>query len=481
MQRTRWFILCGWSAALAATVVAAAAAEVARPAVDGPRAAAGPPATPNAARGRDALLGTCYSGPMTSRSGYESLWRQWGVAAKPADYAAAVADRYGLHPAPYPNDGLPMGLRPAAGVRRPGVGIDCMTCHGGSIFGTSYVGLPNTSLDLTGLFTELMISNGLPALFPYRVSNARGTTEATATAVFLGAFRHPDLSLKVPAEMPPIPDQMCEDPPAWWLLKRKRTMYHTGQSDARAVRPLMAFLLGDQGTPKAFADLEPTFADVQAYLLSLEAPKYPFPVDGESAAKGKLVFAENCAKCHGTYGPGGIYPNKIVPLEQAGTDPTKVRSLTPAIEANYRKSWFAGEVGPNGKPLAVAYPQGYQAPPLDGVWATAPYFHNGSVPTLAGVLKSGSADRPARFTRSFRTGVEDYDPVRVGWKVTAVPAVQAVPAAKGDGGPPAAESSADRRRVYDTSQTGRSNAGHTYGDDLTDAERRAVIEYLKTL
>ena len=39
----------------------------------------------------------------------------------------------------------------------------------------------------------------------------------------------------------------------------------------------------------------------------------------------------------------------------------------------------------------------------------------------------------------------------------------------------------ERRKVYDTTHSGRSNAGHTYGDELTDAERRAVIEYLKTL
>ena len=37
------------------------------------------------------------------------------------------------------------------------------------------------------------------------------------------------------------------------------------------------------------------------------------------------------------------------------------------------------------------------------------------------------------------------------------------------------------RKVYDTSRKGLSNAGHTYGDDLTEAERLAVVEYLKTL
>ena len=81
----------------------------------------------------------------------------------------------------------------------------------------------------------------------------------------------------------------------------------------------------------------------------------------------------------------------------------------------------------------------------------------------------GSAARPKVFTRSFRTAEADFDAANVGWKVTEVP-------------PPAAKLPAiERRKVYDTTQAGRSNAGHTYGDDLTAEERRAVVEYLKTL
>jgi hypothetical protein len=73
------------------------------------------------------------------------------------------------------------------------------------------------------------------------------------------------------------------------------------------------------------------------------------------------------------------------------------------------------------------------------------------------------------FTRSFRTGEADYDREQVGWKTTPV-----APAA-------ANLSPHERRKIYDTTQRGRGNAGHTYGDDLSDADRRAVIEYLKTL
>jgi hypothetical protein len=117
-------------------------------------------------------------------------------------------------------------------------------------------------------------------------------------------------------------------------------------------------------------------------------------------------------------------------------------------------SWF----GADG---AMRSTHGYLAPDLTGVWATAPYLHNGSVPTLEALLDSSK--RPARFQR---TG--EYDPVAVGWRFTAVTA-------------PAGQASLETRRVYDTTATGLANTGHLSGDALSADERRAVLEYLKTL
>jgi mono/diheme cytochrome c family protein len=419
-----------------------------------------------AQRGEEALLTRCFSPSVVSRQGYDSLWQTWGLTAKPADFDRAVRERYGLHPAPYPNDGLPMGLRPKP---RGQVGIDCMLCHGGSLFGRSVVGLPNTSLDLAALFQDFTAARGLPQLRPYRLSNVRGTTEATATAIFLIAFRDPELNVRFPLGLGRVPDQMCEDAPALWLLKKKTTMYHTGRLDARAVRPLMSFMMSPRTSGAQFKKLEPTFADVRAFLMTLEPPKYPFLIDAALAQQGKVVFEENCVRCHGSYGTGGSYPNKIVPLEKIGTDPTLVHSLIASkSEESYQQSWFAQGPGPEGKPYPIRSSNGYQAPPLDGIWATAPYFHNGSVPTLHQVLNS--KDRPRIFTRSYRTEKNDYDAVGVGWKTVPLENAPAL-------GTPAAE----QRRVYDTTQPGRSNAGHTFGDQLTEDERMAVIEYLKTL
>ena len=449
---------------LVATVAAVVSARAAEPSSE-------PDGSADAAeRGRAALLGQCFSAPLLSRTSYEALWKQWGLSARPDDFDAQVRARYGLFEAPYPNHGLPMGLRPTRDRKgTPSVGIDCMLCHGGAVFGKAVIGLPNTSLDLAALFRDLDRADGGFGLFPYRLSNVRGTTEATGTAVFLISLRDGDLHHRIPpAPLGPPPDQLCEDAPAWWLLHRKRTMYYNGQIDARAVRPLMTFMLSPGASADIFERYEPTFRDIQQFLLTIRPPKYPLAIDAELAERGRVVFEENCARCHGTYGPPGRYPNKVVPLEKIGTDPSLVRGLTPAIEEHFRAGWFAREPGPDGKPFPLHYNSGYQAPPLDGIWATAPYLHNGSVPTLYHVLKSTA--RPRVFTRSYGTDWSDYDPKQVGWRVTELTNPL-----------PSTASPQEVRRVYDTSQPGRSNAGHTFGDDLTDSERWAVIEYLKTL
>lgn len=425
--------------------------------------------SPAAVRGRAALEGQAFIRAFWPTFAYEQAWKQWGVSTKPADYAAAFRERYGLHAAPYANDGYPMGVRKADYFIGKGLAIDCMTCHGGSIFGESRIGLPNGSLDIQAFFEELYVASQAPKVkTPFAFSQARGTNEAGAFSVYLLGLRNPDLTLASEPRNLGLHDDACEDVPAWWLLKKKKTMYHVGATDTRSVRSLMQFLMHPLTTPAEFTKAEPTFRDVREYLLTIEPPKSPLPIDQPLAATGKALFAENCAKCHGTYGDESSYPNKIVPLDEIGTDPKRFHNINATFGEAYSASWFAKEANADD---GIGYPiratKGYQAPPLDGIWATAPYFHNGSVPTLAGVLNSKA--RPTRFTRSFRTERADYDEVNVGWKTTETPTFDPNLSAY------------EQRKIYDTTKPGRGNGGHTYGDDLTDAERRAVIEYLKTL
>ncbi len=98
---------------------------------------------------------------------------------------------------------------------------------------------------------------------------------------------------------------------------------------------------------------------------------------------------------------------------------------------------------------------GYIARPLNGIWATAPYLHNGSVPTLYDLLLPAE-QRPTKFY----TGSHEFDPVKVGY-VTAA------------GG--------DNQFSFDTSLEGNSNKGHDFGASLTEPQRLALVEYLKAL
>ena len=120
----------------------------------------------------------------------------------------------------------------------------------------------------------------------------------------------------------------------------------------------------------------------------------------------------------------------------------------------FNSSWFAQ----GDHPARLQPYNGYIAPPLDGIWITAPFFHNASVPNLEGVLNSKA--RPKYWSRDFENPVYDYE--KLGWKYEE-------------------KNKPGGTTVYNTDLRGYGNYGHYFGDKLTDQERQAVIEYLKTL
>jgi mono/diheme cytochrome c family protein len=422
----------------------------------------------SAQRGKE-LVHQPLNPPFWSMRAYRDAWKQWGGKSKPDDYARAFRDRYGLHEPPYDNGGLPMGFTRSRGLLGLGTGLgsDCLLCHAGKVAGQTIVGLGNSALDMQSLYEDLAAADGLDPIMPLTLCNVRGTSEASNFAIYLMQFRDTDLRARLPVKYE-LCSNLCEDIPAWWHFRRKRTIYHLGVADSRSIRTLMPFLLIPGNSAASIKAREPDFAAIRTYLASLKPPRYPFAIDDSLAVRGKAVFERRCCRCHGTYGPRGHYPSKLIPLDVIGTDSTLAHAFAPDGVAHYLASWFAAEHGPAGEPYHGLGGGGYQAPPLDGIWATAPYFHNGSVPTVEQVLNS--ADRPRIFTRSFRGDLAEYDPVKLGLRVTVLEGSAAQDAA-----------AIDRRKVYDTVSPGRGNRGHTFGDRLTKDQRHAVIEYLKTL
>jgi len=365
-------------------------------------------------------------------------------------------------------------------------GVNCLGCHASMFQGELVIGLGNSLSDWTGAgqgpigplkaLAALAFAEGSPervvferflrgsAALEGRIETPfRGVNPAFRIEEIAASHRNPaDLSWSESPVFQPLDRVVPSDVPPWWHLRKKDALYYNGMGRgdfARLIQQITVFGIEDA---KDAARIEPSMRDLLAYLETIEAPKYPGPIDHALAARGRVVFENNCASCHGTYGEDETYPNKLIPIEEVGTDPLYAQSLrdTPLTDW-FNESWFASAGDAADSNAAYVEPElAYIAPPLDGVWCTAPYLHNASVPTLEALLDSSK--RPTRWRRTFDS--RDYNLERVGWNYT-IPPADAPPDPK----------------TYDTTLPGYSNQGHTYGDELTEEERRAVLEYLKGL
>ncbi len=211
------------------------------------------------------------------------------------------------------------------------------------------------------------------------------------------------------------------------------------------------------GTTPPTIDLK-AIGRVEKWLLTKDAPKFPYPIDSSKVARGVPIYKEYCAQCHGT-GPrdfSGEYVGKVTPLEEIGTDRHRLDSFSNDLVVNLGTIYA-------GYPWRYSHFRktfGYANMPLDGLWLRAPYLHNGSVPNLRELLEP-AAKRSVTFYR----GYDVYDPVNVGF-VSNV-----------------AEEDGRKFFMLDTKVTGNGNAGHEgkrYGTLLSASEKEMLLEYLKT-
>jgi len=430
------------------------------------------PLTP-AERGYRLLVSKAYLPADFDQPTFDVLWKRWPAPLRQRAAAATPEERqemafayYGLTPRPDNRD-LPLQY---VVDQRGHWTMNCFACHGGKVEGKVIPGLPNSHYLLHTLTedvraTKLLKGKSLTHMdlgsMAMPLGRTRGTTNAVMFGVALVALRNPDLTLRN-LPRPPKMTHHDMDAPPWWHFKKKEKLYVDGfaNKDARA---LMQFMLVEENGPEDFRRWEADFRDIYAYLESLEAPAYPHEIDEAFAARGEKVFRKHCAECHGTYHADPAketYPNRIVPIDEVGTDRVRLDALTPEARRRYGKTWFTHF----GAQEIIADPGGYIAPPLDGVWASAPYFHNGSVPTLWHVLHPG--ERPKIWKRSD----DGYDRQRVGLEVETFEKL-----------PKEVNSARAARWYFDTRGLGKSAAGHTFPDALDEDEKRAVLEYLKTL
>ena len=199
---------------------------------------------------------------------------------------------------------------------------------------------------------------------------------------------------------------------------------------------------------------------VEDWILDAVPPAFNamFPVDAALAARGAPIYKEYCAACHGASGRdfGGPYVGRVTPLAEIGTDRRRLDSYTYTLAVN-QATLYAGYPW---RFTRFRKTHGYANMPLDGIWLRAPYLHNGSVPSLRDLLEPASR-RPAVFWR----GNDVFDPVRVGFVADQ------------------AEAGGLHFFRFETTRPGNSNAGHegpAYGTELPEADKAALVEFLKT-
>lgn len=247
---------------------------------------------------------------------------------------------------------------------------------------------------------------------------------------------------------------------------------------------------------------------IEQRLARLVSPQWPEkilpPIDRKLAREGRAHYQKHCLSCHADINrtdPKRRITAQMLDIEIAGTDPltavrvaegkgysgvlngrprhfTPTRKFIGGVESTHSLLSHvvegilirnAGRLAQNQYQNAYGFAgprQGrfrkdpanplisllaYKARPLNGIWATAPYLHNGSVLTLYDLLLPAK-DRPAKF----HLGQNSFDAVKVGLK---------------DAGP----------FEFDTSLPGNFRDGHEYGTNMSDKDRLALVEYLKSL
>ncbi len=359
---------------------------------------------------------------------------------------------------------------------------NCLGCHAAPLDGELVIGLGNEFLDFTadpvmavegaGAYVEgeaqaaewQRWADRIGAIAPWSMTDTIGANPAQAITLALMAHRDPETLAWSDEPLMPLPptEVLPASVPPWWNVDKKHAMFYNGEGRGDHVGYMMLASTTCTDSVAEAREIDAWFKDVRAYLATLEAPDYPYPIDAQLAAEGERLFKAECTECHGRYGETERYPNELIALDEIGTDPAMAEQAYRHADRFAR--WFnASFYGRN----ADAQPGlGYVAPPLDGVWATAPYLHNGAVPTLAALLDTGQ--RPTYWR--FKSASPAYDEAALGWRYEPL-----------EQGREQFASLDEQKWVYDTTRRGYGNQGHDFGDLLSDDERSALLEYLKTL
>ncbi|MEK6787656.1 MAG: hypothetical protein AABY68_01730 [Pseudomonadota bacterium] len=468
-------------------------------------------------------------------------------------------------------------VRTANGGWSGKIGVTCQGCHSAAVgsskdgpgLGMLYGG--GSGLHDYTLFLRDMAPLGYQASAAMlaNLNRTRGTSNASAINL---AFIFQE-QYKLDAswfELMSAGSTASMDTPAWWNLGHRPLKFIDGIFPGDSARVDLVFyiplagLFGDK-TAQAWASRHAQ--DANDWVMSLKAPKYPLAIDTALAEQGAVLFHSknlwaaglknplpkpaggngSCASCHGAYSPRFVHDpayldspalegiaSYVVPKRIIGTDAERVDTNNEGVQEAGSRNFFgypetagtAQDCGmQNRADLRGTREPGYLAPPLYGVWATAPYLHNGSVPNLWEVLQPADrqpiwrrvstparSDQQGKVVMGFDTNLQRaFDPLKVGWKYEVLscggtgttPYLDCLPGANAVVAPVQqllsliygnlsgtwnvlhppllTTQQIEERKIYNTQMFSQGNQGHEFVSVLTDQERRALIEYMKTL
>lgn len=425
----------------------------------------------------------------------------------------------GLHP--YPQEwarpemvesDFRMGLSVINRHGARGLTVSCAGCHSAELWGRSYLGMTNRFPRAMEFFADGKI--GALALGPgwfQKLSDALGSErkiyeDLREAARRIGIKRPVVLGLDTALAQTTLSmarrsqdewasfDSFFEEnprkdvlehkiadskPAVWWNVKYKDKWFSDGSG--RAADPVITNVLTNElGRGGDMHELDQWFKDNRQVIDELneavrgtEAPHWTdFFAKGtikiDRARRGEALFNQSCAKCHGQYEKdwttlktvGVNYP-KPTRIVNVGTDPGRYEGM---IEV--AKMMNPLQISKNHG-VRIEPTKGYVPPPLVGIFARFPYFHNNSVPTLCAVLTRADQRPKKYFAREQNDASQDFDSECVGYPTQYM---------------------GQKQFLYQTNQEGMRNSGHDEGiflkkgDEIFSADQKMeIVEFLKTL
>jgi hypothetical protein len=368
--------------------------------------------------------------------------------------------------------------------------VNCLVCHTAEIDGVAYFGAGTKVFDELWLGEALkrLTSDQWRQLLPHgsvdsalaadanRILNSHhhdkidSLTRARSTAF---AASHVELYMRAHGNrMPEVREVGRGDvktPPLWHTAAKMPARRWYTDGSFHGPFPLMASsmeLEKDRPFDALVQVVVPTIKEEFASVIRyLRPPPYPYEIDRALAARGRALFHTiGCSQCHGVYdGRGNVrWPGVHADV---GTDRSRIEVVSDGFIEAFNSSPLASEG-------TLRKSRGYAATPLTGVWANFPYLHNGSVPTLYHLLGPAS-ERPKIFEVM---AARRLDRVRVGQPLYVDPRDERL------GEVELLRRFGHDRNWFNSERPGSANVGHDFWSRIrTDANRRALIEYLKTL